>query len=367
MSDKCNVLITGTGNFAERIAMDIALSATKPIRVTIAAREAEERQQMEWLRNAGNARAAMAQRPVYFETAAMNWQSPETVAETLRAWDPDVVVHAATIQPSSIVIDRMTAWGYLALVGTISVTVPIQAKLADRMGKALKLCNSKAIFMNCCYPDVTNPLLVALGHPVVSGAGNIEILASAFAGELGIRKAGTLQVLAHHQNLRPWRGPASERGGIPPRVWIEGKEINDVFDRFKRVRLTAGPAIAISGCTGMPIVLAYAGERDYVGHLTGPLGLPGGYPATIRNRKPELNLPPGLTRDAAIAFNLGFEERNGMTVAGTRVQYHGRLKEELKGHGMAIADGWDVKDFDRVFDEIMALRDRLEKQPPKGV
>jgi hypothetical protein len=321
---------------------------------------------MEWLRVAGNARAAIAQRPVYFETTVMNWQSPETVAETLDAWKPSVVVHAATIQPSSVVIDRVSAWGHLALVGTISVTVPIQAMLGTRMGKALKLAGSNAIFMNCCYPDVTNPLLVALGHPVVTGAGNIEILASSFAGELGIRKAGVIQMLAHHQNLRPWRGPAAERGGIPPRVWIEGKEINDVYARFRRVQLTKGPAIPISGCTGMPIILALAGQREYVGHATGPHGLPGGYPVTIRNRKLELNLPAGVARDEAIAWNQGFEERNGMTVAGGRVRYHGRLQEELRRHGMALADGWDVKDYDHVFDEIMALRDRLEKLDAKA-
>jgi hypothetical protein len=362
MSEKCDVLVTGTGMFAKRFTNDIALTAPKPIKITIAAREVEEGRQLEWLRQSGNARAAIAERPAFFDTTFINWESPESVAETIAEWDPDVIVHAASVQPSKVVIDT-SEWGRLAAVGSMSSTVVVQALLGSRIGKAMALADSKATFMNCCYPDVTNAILKAMGYPVVSGGGNIEILASVFAGELGIRERGPIQVLAHHQNLKPFRGPAELRAGTPPpRVWIEGKEIDDVYERFSRVRLTRGPAIPISGCTAMPIILAYAGHRDYLGHVTGPHGLIGGYPATIKKGILELNLPDGLSCEEAIAWNVDFEKINGLTVENGRVVYHGPLHDELARHSPELAAGFHVDDLDRVFAETVALRERLEGQ-----
>ena len=363
MTEKCDVLITGTGNFAKRITNDIALTAAKPIRITFAARQAEEGWQMEWLRQSGNARAAIAERPVFYDTTFINWESPESIAKTITACNPDVIVHAASVQPSKVVVDRKSEWGRLVAIGSFSATVVIQALLGSRLGKAMALVGSKAVFMNCCYPDATNVVLKAMGYPVVCGGGNIEILASVFAGELGIRERGPIQVLAHHQNLKPFRGPAEERASKPPpRVWIDGKEIDDVYQRFSRVRLTKGPAIPISGCTAVPIVLALAGHRDYVGHLTGPHGLPGGYPATIKNRVAELNLPKGLSREEAITWNRAFEERNGLTVDDGRVTYHGPLHDELARHSPELAAGFHVDDLEQIFTETVALRERLEGQ-----
>ena len=361
MSEKCDVLITGTGLFAKRLTNDIALTAPKPIKITFAARQAEEGRQMEWLRQSGNARAAIAERPVFFDTTFIDWRSPESVAETIAAWDPDVIVHAATLQPPKVVVDRASEWGRMVAIGSFSTTVVIQALLGSRMGRAMALAGSKATFMNCCYPDVTNAILKAMGFAVVTGGGNIEILASVFAGELGIRERGPIKVLAHHQNLKPFRGPPEERAATPPpRVWIEGNEIDDVYERFERVRLTKAPAIPISGCTAMPIVLALAGHRDYLGHLTGPHGLIGGYPATIKDGVVELNLPNGLTRQEAIAWNTRFEEINGLTVENGRVVYHGPLHDELARHSRELAAGFHVDDLDRVFAEMVALRTRLE-------
>ena len=361
MSEKCDVLVTGTGFFAKRFTNDIALTAPKPIKITIAAREAEEGRQLEWLRQSGNARAAIAERPVTYDTTYINWESPESVAETIAEWDPDVIVHAASVQPSKVVVDTTSEWGRLISIGSFSTTVVIQAVLGSRMARAMALAGSKATFMNCCYPDVTNAILKAMGYPVISGGGNIEILASVFAGELGIRERGPIQVLAHHQNLKPFRGPAEDRIGTPPpRVWIDGTEIDDVYERFSRVLLTKGPAIPVSGCTAMPIILAYAGHRDYVGHATGPHGLIGGYPVTIKNGVLELNLPDGLSREEAIAWNTHFEEVNGLTVENGRVVYHGPLRDELARHSPELAAGFHVDDLDRIFAEFVALRERLE-------
>ena len=53
MSDKADILLFGTGNFAGRIALDLAATAAEPVTVVIAGRNV---QRLEWLRTAGNAR-----------------------------------------------------------------------------------------------------------------------------------------------------------------------------------------------------------------------------------------------------------------------------------------------------------------------
>ena len=84
----------------------------------------------------------------------------------------------------------------------------------------------------------------------------------------------TLKVLAHYQNLAPWRRPAETRGGRSARVWIEGEEVADVYARFADVQLTREPAIEISGPSGVPMVVAMAKGSDWNGHMPGPMDCP---------------------------------------------------------------------------------------------
>ena len=72
-------------------------------------------------------------------------------------------------------------------------------------------------------------------------------------------RPGRLKVLAHYQNLAPFRRrPPDARSGRPPRVWIDDEEVADVYRRFADVQLTREPAIEISGASGVPLMLAMA-------------------------------------------------------------------------------------------------------------
>ena len=104
-------------------------------------------------------------------------------------------------------------------------------------------------------------------------------------------------MLAHYQNLAPWRRAADTRGGPSPRVWIDGAEVADVYRRFADVQLTREPAIEISGASGVPLMLAMAQGRDWSGHVPGPRGLPGGYPVRLAAGEIDLDLPAALTRE----------------------------------------------------------------------
>src|SRR5204862_2001484 len=145
----------------------------------------------------------------------------------LTAAQPNVVVQAASLQTGNVISAQDNAWTKLVAEGGLSATAVLQAPLSIEVARAVKTMRPQTFFINCCFPDVVNPLIAALDLPITSGVGNIAILSNAFAGVLG--DAGRLKVLAHYQNLAPWRRPPELRAGRAARVWIDEQEVADVY------------------------------------------------------------------------------------------------------------------------------------------
>lgn len=99
--------------------------------------------------------------------------------------------------------------------------------------------------------------------------------------------------------------------------------------------------------------------------MPGPLGLPGGYPVALRNGVLDLDLPPGLSRADAVAWNAGFEEENGLVVSNGRVRYTGVLYDRLRAASPSLAEGFHVRDLEDVYQEMSALRARLQARPAR--
>ncbi len=357
MVDKCDILVAGTGTFGERIIFDIAVTADKPVKVAIGGRN---RARMEWLCLAANSRAAIFGRPATFSTLPIEWGSAETIAEAVAASEPGVVVQAASVQSPSVIHTTDSAWGQLVKNGGLSVTAVFQTLLSERAARAMRLAGNQGAFINCCYPDVVNGILAAKKVPITCGVGNVAILANMFEGDLGIRQAGSLKVLAHYQCLGPWRLRATERSGTLARVWIDEEEISDLYERFAHLKLTPEPVIDISGCTAVPIIYALLGHYDLLGHAPAPAGLPGGYPIAIKDRVMDLNLPAGLNRDDAIAWNRAFEEQSGIVVESDgQVVYCGTMRSEFAKLSPALAAGFHVDDLETVYGEMVELRSKL--------
>ncbi len=358
MAETCDILVIGTGAFGSRIIFDIATTTEAPVIVAIGGRD---RERMDWLRLAANARAALQGRPARFFTVPIDFGTPESIAEAIGPTKARVIVQASSVQSSRVIHDPGSAWAQLVARAGLSTTAVFQALLSSRVGKALADVGNDGAFINCCYPDVANSLLEAMGIPVTCGSGNVSILASAFAGDLGIREQGRVRVLAHYACLAPWRGPAEERPGQPgPRVWIDGEEITDTYERFSHLQLTREPVIEISGFSGVPIILALAAGTELLSHAPGPRGLLGGYPIAVRGGAMELDLPEGLGRDEAIAWNRAFEERGGMLVDDSgQVAFTGMVKEEFARYSPDLAAGFNVADLEAVHDEMARLREKM--------
>lgn len=350
----CDILVSGTGGFAARILFDIAATAKRPVKVVIAGRN---RDRLQWLTTAANARASIFGCPAIFSTYEIDLLADGAAARLIEATRPAVTVQAASIQTSQVIAHSGNAWTRLVAEGGLSATAVFQALISARVADAITRLNHRTAFINCCFPDVVNGMIAALGHAVACGMGNVAILSNVFAGSGAV--SGQLKVLAHYQNLSAWRRPAAERSGPPPRVWLDGREVDDVFATFAEVKLTPEPVIDISGASGVPMLLAMASGESWDGHVPGPGGLPGGYPVALSGGSLQLALPPGVNRQEAIAWNAGFEERSGLVVEGGRVRYTGMLEQRLREHAPSLADGFTMADLESVCSEMLVLRDRL--------
>jgi hypothetical protein len=353
-----DILLFGSGSFAGRIAMDLAATAAEPITIAIAGRNIDR---LKWLETAGNARAALFARPARIVAHRADLSVANAAAEVIAATEPKVVVQAASFQTGNVISNQGNAWSRLVAEGGLSATAVLQAPLSVAVARAVKTMRPQAYFINCCFADVVNPLIAALDLPIACGVGNVAILSNAFAGTLQ-PGGGQLRVLAHYQNLGAWRQPAETRAGRSARIWIDEREVADVYAQFARVQLTREPAIEISGASGVPLMQAMALGHDWTGHVPGPLGLPGGYPVRLRNGTLDLDLPPGLTRADAIAWNLAYEEESGLVVAPDgQAHYTGRLRELLAAQSPALAAGFNVRDLAEVTRQMSDLRSRLER------
>ena len=348
---RADILLLGSGAFAARIAFDLAAAARHPTRVVIAGRNAER---LAWLRTAANARSVIFGSPARFETEIADLAQPEVPEEVLRRLRPGVVVQVASAQPGNVIAAE-DAWARLVEEGGLSATAVFQATLSAGIARAVQDAWPSAHLVNCCFPDVVNPMLVALGLPVTCGTGNVGILANAFAGVAGER----VRVLAHYQNLAIWRQPPGARHGAAPRVWLGDVEVGDVFGRFQEVQLTVVSALDISGAVGVPMMLAMAHGYEWAGHVPGPFGLPGGYPVQWDGGTLALDLPAGVSREDAVGWNGAFEAANGIVLEGTLVRYTGRLLAALRGCDADVAEGFDLRDLEAASRSMQALRTRL--------
>lgn len=360
-----DVVFFGTGEFAARALFDLAASTAQPLAVRVVGRD-EAR--LAWLRTAANARAVVFGRPLQVATQVCPQFDDASIARVLEAARPRVVFQAASLQTASVLRGSDDAWSQLVQQGGLSATAPFQAVLSLRIARAVQQRLPGTAFVNACFPDVANPLLVAAGASVLCGVGNIGILANAFAGARQVREGGRLRVLAHYQQLGTWRQLPPQRSGSAPRVWLDGTEVADVFATFADVMLSPQVAFDISGATGVPLLVALATGQPWRGHVPGPLGLPGGYPVALDAQgRLQLDLPAGILADEARRWNSAFEERSGLTVGDDgRARYHGRLQELLGAHDPQLAQGFACVEVEAVAARLATLRERLQTRPARA-
>src|SRR5215831_16819613 len=156
MADAVDVLVLGTGSFAARILFDLAATASSPLMIAIAGRN---RERLDWLRTAANARADIFGRPIRCRDYSLDLLNERATEELIDATRPAVTVQAASLQPASVISGDSNAWTQLVAEGGLSATVVFQGRLSMRIARTLEAVHPAGRFINCCFPDVVNGLV----------------------------------------------------------------------------------------------------------------------------------------------------------------------------------------------------------------
>ncbi len=334
-----DLLVTGSGSLAEAVLFDLmsmpALAA--PMTIVLAARNADR---LAWLAQAANARACALGTHHRVACRAIDWEAPDELARLLDDCAPKVVLHAASLQSMWEIASGSDAWAAGIRASGYGATLPLQLALALRVARAIGERAPASRLVNACYPDASNEVLARLGHDVTCGIGNVATLAATYAAQLGVDAPRRLRMLAHHRQVA---AAIAGQGRLhPPRVWIDGAAAS-AADVPTDVRLPAGPSLnLVTGATGARLIAALLGRiEQYAGHAPGPSGLCGGYPVTVSGGRLELDLPPGLTLEDAVASNREWAREEGVSIdahGNVRIA-SGRAARSAGGAGSEGSEG----------------------------
>lgn len=317
-----DLLIVGSGSLAEALLFSLAILEPGRLRIAVVARN---RERLSWLQSAASAQAFAVGHDHIIYSYHVDKCDEGGISSALHEFRPRLVLHAASLQ-SAWDLGGNDGWSQFVQRCGYGVTTPLQLALALEVARAIRSVHPASLLVNAAYPDVINPLLRELGHPICCGIGNVAILA-AFAGARLAVKPAALKMIGHHAHVTRI---IAKSNGPPPRVWINGAERSVGFDQ-EQLPSTAS-LNQVTGASAVPLILALLGRQVYEGHAPGPDGLPGGYPIFVGCGRVDLRLPASLSREDAISWNLEAERDDGVTREKTGKISFGEAASRELGH-----------------------------------
>ena len=356
---RADILIFGTGNFAGRIALDLAATASEPVTVAIAGRN---RERLEWLRTAGNARAAMFDRPARFVS-----HRGRPVGRG-RGRRRDRGGRAEGGRAGGLVPDRL---GHQQSGQCLDAARRRRRPERDRGAAGAALDRGRARRQGGAAAGSLHQLLLCRrGQSADRRARSADHLR-------GRQRRDPRQRVLRRARARPRPAEGARALPEPRAVAAAGRDAWRPVARacgstarrsptcigaLPMSQLTREPAIEISGASGVPLMLAMAAGRDWSGHVPGPHGLPGGYPVRLAAGEIELDLPASLTRD-------GGDRLEPALRAGERARgRHGRARDLYRAPCASVSRrsapisrrASMCGDIDDVYRDMNDLRSRLE-------
>jgi hypothetical protein len=263
---------------------------------------------------------------------------------------PSVVVVCASPQSPYEAATAETAWTKLLRSLEFGFTGLLHAVVAAQAAET-----ARGPVVNACYPDFVNPLLAAVGSPVLCGLGNVATLAAALhSGEDG----GRLRLLAHHRHLKTLPGEEEDA-----RLWWDGHPAPALRARLDRVRALPRRALNDLGAAhGGKLVAELVADRAVAANLPGVAGLPGGFPVVIDRNCARVNLPPTVDPAEAIAWQRRHAAAEGIAVtAAGAVRFHGNTRRALRKLGLVRDDQINAAEWPAVAEALLDLRSRLRR------
>jgi len=260
-------------------------------------------------------------------TAACDIRDVEATVACLSAHAPDVLFNATTSFPWWRIADLPGDAATLAEKAGPGMWSAVDCLLPFRLTEAIAASGLRPVFVNGCYPDLTNAFLAGRDGAPKLGIGNLSNLVPglrlAFADELGVEaNAVDVRLVAHH--YVSWNAPTSAGAAGAPfhltinhpggKLTFEGPNDDSCFAllrrRASRTRGLAGLGVTIgSAATVLASILE---GSDALLHCPGADGLPGGYPVRVSDSGAvQLDLGPGLEYETAVSINRAAQRFDG--------------------------------------------------------
>jgi hypothetical protein len=249
-----------------------------------------------------------------FQHHQVDLADEEAMVRILSEVRPDAILHSATVQSPRHMMQADIDPGlrHTLATATFGMWLPWHLLPATQLTAAVEKAEISTHVVNAAFPDVVNVALWRrFGHGPSAGAGNLEVCAAqvlrhvmevtgASAEEVEVSLVGSHALLTH--------GPAK----VPYhfRLRVDDRDVTAEFDLEKI--LSSWPeaidwkkvdVFSLFAASAVKNVMALIGEDNVRTHVTAPIGLPGGYPALIRDGQIQLDLPEGLGKEAAVALN----------------------------------------------------------------
>jgi hypothetical protein len=345
------VLIIGTGALARNVCQSLAAMSVEPIDVVVVSRSAERGAALCF---GANGCAVVSRTQACFRAVTADVLSASLWPKLLAEVKPDLVLSCVSLHEPREETSA-SEWTRFVRRAGFGVTLPLQAVPAVLVGRALTETAADAIFVNACFPDLVNPLLRALGLPICCGIGNGSLVAVAIQAALHLPDQRQLRVLAHHRHLY----------GVPAdadaRAWHAGQELTNVSEVLAPMReADRTDRNLVSGRAAARLLLELLGDGVAYTSAPGPGGLPGGYSVRIAQRRVEVELPPGIDLDDAVAWNRRQCLMDGVDVTPSgQVRFAPAAGEELWRELPELADGFRADDTLAACKLVLGLRRRL--------
>ncbi|MFF3458210.1 hypothetical protein ACFYXH_28595 [Streptomyces sp. NPDC002730] len=351
------LVVVGTGSLARAVCVALARTpaAQGPGQVHVLGRDSRRASSVCCL---ARAEAALCRVPRRFVPGELD-SDDAVLRERLAAVGPGTVLVCASWH-SPWERDRTpSAWTRVLDRCGFAATLPLQAAVALRVGRALQQVDSQAQLVNACYPDAVNPLLYRLGLPVVCGVGNGTLITTSVQTALGPAARRGLRVLAHHRHLHRPDHPDDEA-----RVWLGNHELGGVGHLLAQQRGVPRQALnPVTAHTVARLLTALHGGPELRTAVPGPQGLPGGYPARVSRRRVELDLPAGLTLSEAVAYNERLSFAEGVRIAPDGdVQFAPSVQDALRPHLPQLCEGFRAKDTARAAAQMWQAAQMLRRR-----
>jgi len=305
-------------------------------------------------------RSALTRGRVTFRPAEADLAGSDDLAVLIAANRPSGVLLCASTQSPWENSTAPSRWTDFLVKAGFGVTLPLQAELALRVGRSITQASHGTWFVNACFPDAVNPLLAAVGIPVLCGIGNGALIAASVQTALGLADQRKLYVLAHHVHLHSPDRPQDEA-----RAWYADSPVQGLGRLLAAQRSASRQELnRVTGLVAALLLRDLMAGAQTDTNLPGPLGLPGGYPVRLNGGHLTLRLPAGLSKADAIALNQRFALREGVVVAGDHITFGPPAQAELRRAALQLAAGFRADEVTAAAEELHRLRSRLRREDP---